>query len=54
MRERQIMLYDIKDTDKALKTVTLDTSSGLLIPMHDEDTDLLFLGGRVRHRHDHR
>ncbi|CAK4140432.1 unnamed protein product [Aphanomyces euteiches] len=46
LRERELMLWDIRRLDKYLVRERIDSGTGLLIPSFDEDTNLLFLGGR--------
>lgn len=44
--ERQVMVWDGVNWDKPIKTEILDTTSGIVMPFYDEDTDLLFLAGK--------
>lgn len=47
MRERQLMLWDAaKPLDKPYKTHTIDSSTGILDLMYDEDAELLFVAGK--------
>eukprot|EP00695_Tsukubamonas_globosa_P000025 TRINITY_DN1015_c1_g1_i1.p2 TRINITY_DN1015_c1_g1~~TRINITY_DN1015_c1_g1_i1.p2 ORF type:complete len:244 (-),score=117.04 TRINITY_DN1015_c1_g1_i1:234-965(-) len=42
MSERQYSFWDPRDLTKPLITTDLDNSSGQLIPLYDEDTNILF------------
>ncbi|KAH9257451.1 hypothetical protein BASA81_004377 [Batrachochytrium salamandrivorans] len=44
--QREIIQYDGKFLSTSMRTTTLDTSPGILIPFFDEDTGLLVLCGR--------
>jgi len=44
--EREVTLWDAKDFKNKISTQTIDTASGLLMPFYDEDTKVLFLGGK--------
>lgn len=44
--DRQLSIWDARNMSAPLKTENLDTSSGLLMPHYDADTQLLFLSGR--------
>ncbi|CAE1312014.1 CORO7 [Acanthosepion pharaonis] len=46
MRQRQICVWDLKNTSAPLSTQSLDTSPGILIPLFDADTNMLFLIGK--------
>lgn len=46
MRQRQIYVWDLKNTASPLSTQSLDTSPGILIPLFDADTNMLFLIGK--------
>jgi coronin-1B/1C/6 len=46
MSERQLAVWDPRNPAKALKTQNIDTSSGQLIPIYDNDTSIIFLGGK--------
>jgi len=45
MRERQIFLWDSNDLSKTLKSITLDSSTGIINPIYDQDAQLLFISG---------
>ncbi|KAF2070562.1 hypothetical protein CYY_008125 [Polysphondylium violaceum] len=45
MRERQIFLWDSNDLSKVLKTIPLDSSTGIINPIYDQDAQLLFISG---------
>eukprot|EP00026_Physarum_polycephalum_P002001 Phypoly_transcript_02005.p1 GENE.Phypoly_transcript_02005~~Phypoly_transcript_02005.p1 ORF type:complete len:941 (-),score=244.83 Phypoly_transcript_02005:204-2969(-) len=44
-RERQYALWDTADLSKPIKLSTLDSSTGVIAPLFDADTNLIFLGG---------
>lgn len=44
-RERQYALWDTRDLAKPVKMSSLDSSTGVIAPLFDADTNLLFLGG---------
>lgn len=44
-RERQYGLWDTRDLSKPLKLTSLDSSTGVIAPLYDADTNLIFLGG---------
>jgi len=44
--DRQVKLYDLKNTSKEVQTVSIDTQSGNIQPFYDADTGLLFVPGR--------
>jgi len=44
--EREYALWDPKDLSKPLVRQTVDSSSGLLMPFFDRDTNVLFLAGK--------
>lgn len=44
-RERQYGLWDTRDLSKPIKLSTLDSSTGVIAPLFDADTNLIFLGG---------
>lgn len=44
-RERQYALWDTRDLSKPVKLSTLDSSTGVIAPFFDSDTNLIFLGG---------
>ena len=43
---RQIKLYDTRDLSRAVHTEDIDQSAGVLIPYYDDDTSVLFVGGK--------
>jgi len=44
--EREYCLWDPKDMSKPLTRQNVDTSSGLLMPFYDNDTGVIFMGGK--------
>ncbi|XP_075035068.1 coronin-1A [Mixophyes fleayi] len=46
MSERQVALWDMKSLDQPLTLQELDTSSGVLIPFFDPDTNIVYLCGK--------
>ncbi|RHY11361.1 hypothetical protein DYB36_007237 [Aphanomyces astaci] len=46
LQERELMLWDVRKLDKAMARERVDTGTGLLMPIFDQDTNLLFVGGR--------
>jgi len=44
--DRQYIVYDAKKLGDGLKTENLDTSSGILMPFYDNDTNVLYLAGK--------
>lgn len=44
--DRQFMLWDVKNMAEPLKSENLDTSSGGLIPFYDQDTKMIYVGGK--------
>ncbi|OCT64354.1 coronin-7 [Xenopus laevis] len=46
VRERELLLWDIRSFSRPLTSFTLDASSGILIPLYDADTGLLILGAQ--------
>ncbi|XP_045778749.1 coronin-7 isoform X4 [Maniola jurtina] len=45
-RLRQIMIRDIRNLAQTQKTLELDCSTGVLMPLFDADTNMLFLAGK--------
>ncbi|XP_052744799.1 coronin-7 isoform X2 [Bicyclus anynana] len=45
-RLRQIMIRDIRNLSQTQKTLELDCSTGVLMPLFDADTNMLFLAGK--------
>lgn len=46
MSERQLAVWDPRNPGRALKAQNIDTASGQIIPFYDNDTSLVFLGGK--------
>jgi len=44
--DREYTIWDSKNMSNKLSTQSIDTASGLLMPFYDEDTKMLFLGGK--------
>jgi len=44
--EREFTIWDTRDLSKRLSNQNVDSASGLLMPFYDEDTKILFLGGK--------
>ncbi|XP_017767884.1 PREDICTED: coronin-7 isoform X2 [Nicrophorus vespilloides] len=45
-RLRQIIIRDVRNLTETEKTLELDCSTGILIPLYDADTGMLFLAGK--------
>lgn len=45
-REREFAIWDVNDLSKPLKRATIDSSTGVLIPLYDADTGIVFLAGK--------
>ncbi|KAL3267045.1 hypothetical protein HHI36_011187 [Cryptolaemus montrouzieri] len=45
-RLRQIMIRDVRNIDQIEKSLELDCSTGILMPLYDSDTGMLFLAGK--------
>ncbi|KAN0034272.1 hypothetical protein ACTFIV_000765 [Dictyostelium citrinum] len=45
MRERQLVLWSSQDLSKPIKSITLDSSTGVISPIYDQDAQLLFISG---------
>ncbi|XP_059061678.1 coronin-7-like [Achroia grisella] len=45
-RLRQIMIRDVRNLSQTQKTLELDCSTGILMPLFDPDTNMLFLAGK--------
>ncbi|XP_044254931.1 coronin-7 isoform X2 [Tribolium madens] len=45
-RLRQIIIRDLRNFGEAEKSIELDCSTGILIPLYDADTGMLFLAGK--------
>ena len=46
MSERQYSVWDADNLEKPLKSETIDTSSGVLMPFFDPDVNVVFIGGK--------
>jgi coronin-7 len=44
-RERQFAIWDATDLSKPLKMTTLDSSTGVITPIYDADTNILYIAG---------
>eukprot|EP00612_Vaucheria_litorea_P006250 CAMPEP_0171481192 /NCGR_PEP_ID=MMETSP0946-20130122/6578_1 /TAXON_ID=109269 /ORGANISM="Vaucheria litorea, Strain CCMP2940" /LENGTH=441 /DNA_ID=CAMNT_0012012675 /DNA_START=177 /DNA_END=1502 /DNA_ORIENTATION=- len=44
--KRQFKIWDPRKLDKAICVTDIDQAAGVLMPFYDEDTNLLFLGGK--------
>ncbi|XP_017779006.1 PREDICTED: coronin-2B-like, partial [Nicrophorus vespilloides] len=44
--DRQYSIWDQNDLSKALNTDTIDSSSGIVFPYYDHDTNIVFLAGK--------
>jgi len=44
--DRQMFIWDIGNFSDAIVKENLDTSAGILMPFYDEDTKMLYLGGK--------
>ncbi|KAJ1982100.1 Coronin-like protein crn1 [Dimargaris verticillata] len=44
--ERQLYIWDTADLSKPLREVSIDLSSGILMPFYDPDTKMLYLAGK--------
>jgi len=44
--ERQVMLWDPRNVDQPLHSIDIDVAAGMLMPMYDDDTDVLYLAGK--------
>lgn len=45
-RLRQIIIRDLRNFNTPEKTLELDCSTGVLMPLYDPDTNMLFLAGK--------
>mmetsp|Transcript_23439 Transcript_23439/g.32738 ORF Transcript_23439/g.32738 Transcript_23439/m.32738 type:complete len:450 (+) Transcript_23439:92-1441(+) len=43
---REVKIWDLKNTAKPLVTEKIDTASGALLPLYDNDTNVLYLAGK--------
>ncbi|KAG0309666.1 Coronin-7 [Dissophora globulifera] len=46
MREREIAVWNAQDLSKPLELKRMDSSSGLMLPLYDEDTSIMFIPSR--------
>ncbi|KAF9209964.1 Coronin-7 [Haplosporangium sp. Z 27] len=46
MRERETAIWDANDLSKPLELKRMDSSSGLMVPLYDEDTSIMFIPSR--------
>jgi len=44
--ERQIKLWDPRNTQEALGSIDIDVAAGMFMPMFDDDTNMLYLAGK--------
>jgi hypothetical protein len=44
-RSRELTLRDTRQLTKPQHTLSLDVSSGILVPLYDPDTNMIFLSG---------
>jgi hypothetical protein len=44
-RSRELTLRDTRQLAKPQHTLSLDVSSGILVPLYDPDTNMIFLSG---------
>eukprot|EP00281_Chroomonas_sp_CCMP1168_P019888 CAMPEP_0206230820 /NCGR_PEP_ID=MMETSP0047_2-20121206/10484_1 /ASSEMBLY_ACC=CAM_ASM_000192 /TAXON_ID=195065 /ORGANISM="Chroomonas mesostigmatica_cf, Strain CCMP1168" /LENGTH=413 /DNA_ID=CAMNT_0053654311 /DNA_START=59 /DNA_END=1296 /DNA_ORIENTATION=+ len=44
--ERQLYFWDQRDGTKPVHTETIDVASGTVLPFYDDDTSILYLGGK--------
>ena len=43
---REVKIWDLKNLDKPIHTEKIDTAAGVLMPMYDVDTNVIFLCGK--------
>ncbi|KAF9980614.1 Coronin-like protein crn1 [Modicella reniformis] len=46
MSDRQVNIWDASNLDKPLRSTNLDTSSGVIMPFYDGDSNMLYLAGK--------
>ncbi|KAF9581870.1 Coronin-like protein crn1 [Lunasporangiospora selenospora] len=46
MSDRQVNIWDAASLEKPLKSLNLDTSSGVIMPFYDGDSKMLYLAGK--------
>ena len=45
-RARELILRDIRNLSCPQKALSLDVSSGILVPLYDPDINMIFLSGK--------
>nr|CAD7568796.1 unnamed protein product [Timema californicum] len=45
-RQREVYIRDLRNFEECEKSLVLDSSTGILIPLYDADTGMLFLAGK--------
>ena len=45
-RARELVIRDVRNISSPQKVLSLDVSSGILVPLHDSDTNMVFLCGK--------
>jgi hypothetical protein len=45
--ERQINIFDPRNMSQKIATIKIDSSPSTLLPFYDEDTEVLFVAGKV-------
>ena len=45
-RARELVIRDVRNISSPQKVLSLDVSSGILVPLHDPDTNMVFLCGK--------
>lgn len=45
-RQREVKIWDLKNLSQPIKTETIDQSSGALLPLFDNDSNILYLCGK--------
>ena len=45
-RARELIIRDVRNIGSPQKVLSLDVSSGILVPLHDPDTNMVFLCGK--------
>jgi len=43
---REVKVWDLKNLDKPLHTEKIDTAAGVLMPLYDQDTNVIYLAGK--------
>jgi len=46
MSDRQLNVWDAANLEAHLRTTNLDTSSGVIMPFYDHDSNMLYLAGK--------